>query len=399
MAQMTTLLRSWSRRWPRARIAALVAAANIVAFSVLMAEQATEWSSRDQLSELLWWVGGLTFVVGIILVVVTFPLCALSSSWWVRGLIVIVLTAVQSSVRTVLLLPVTTFETEPRGALVIWMTGMSGYLLAVAAAFLVAALVEREDRQREGRRAEEVRARTAVSELEREELRVRRIVADRLHGTVQHHLVVIAGGLDQVADRLEAGDGNSEQWVPILRDWALDLDELREEHVRSLSHSLFPSGADLGTYEAIRALLDRLPPTVATTIELGPTMKELIGELHAPLPLQDRLVVVYTVEEAVTNAIKHGGATHVMVRVEAVESETGWILDVLIDDNGTGPESDDPPVSGLARHRARAESRGGSLRIEHNDEGGGRLHLVLPFTPERQRIDDPTQQRQETKSE
>lgn len=254
--------------------------------------------------------------------------------------------------------------------------------MAIATGFLVAALIEREDRERARRRAEEERTRDAVAELEREELRVRRLVADRLHGTVQHRLVVVASGLDQIADRLTAGDEDPARWAPTLRDWALDLDELREEHVRALSHSLFPSGADLGTYEAIRALLDRLPPTVATTVELGPTMKELVRRLHAPLPLRDRLVVVYTTEEAVTNAIKHGSADRVTVWVEARNHGGSWELEVCVDDNGTGPVSDTPPLSGLARHRARAEARGGSLHLERNEDGGGRLRLLLPFVPE-----------------
>ncbi|TSI15562.1 sensor histidine kinase [Brevibacterium aurantiacum] len=395
MAQVTTLWETVRGRWPRARIAALVAAINTVAFSALVAEQATEWSSRWETAALLWWVGGLTVVIGAVLIIITIPLCALVASWWIRIIITLLLSAVQSSVRTALLLPATTLERDTHGGLTIWVTGMSGYLLAIATGFLVAALFEREDRERALRRDEEARTREAVSELEREELRVRKIVADRLHGTVQHRLVVVAGGLDQVADRLMAGDDDPAQWAPTLRDWALDLDELREEHVRSLSHSLFPSGADLGTYEAIRALLDRLPPTVATTVDLGPTMKELIRTLRAPLPLQDRLVVIYTTEEAVTNAIKHGGADRVTVRVEALKRGTEWVLDVRIDDNGTGPESEDPPLSGLARHRARAESRGGSLRLERNDEGGGRLHLMLPFVPESPRNDDEILQKQE----
>ncbi|HLS93282.1 MAG TPA: hypothetical protein VK015_07180, partial [Microbacterium sp.] len=54
--------------------------------------------------------------------------------------------------------------------------------------------------------------------------------------------------------------------LPTLRQWGADLDELREDRERSLSHSLFPSGADLGAHDAIRVLLDRLPTSVCTSI-------------------------------------------------------------------------------------------------------------------------------------
>ncbi|WP_221586219.1 sensor histidine kinase [Microbacterium sp. G2-8] len=364
--------------WPRARIAALVATVNVVAFAVLVAEQATEWSTSWDPHALIWWVGGVTLVIGIVLVGITMLACAALPAWWMRIAVAVVLSAVQATVRTALLLPATTAEHATPGAVAVWATGFIGHVVALGTGFLVAALIEREDRERTRRRLEEQRSREAIDELEHEELRVRRMVADRLHGTVQHRLVVIASGLDQMADQLERSA--EEGRVHTLRDWAAELDELREEHVRSLSHSLFPSGADLGAYEAIRALLDRLPTTVATSVELGPTMRDLVHSHGAVLPLLDRLVVVYTVEEAVTNALKHGGATAVTVRIEAEKTTAGrWLLDVVIDDDGTGPTSDAPVLSGLARHRSRAEARGGSLSLGRSEDGGGRLHLVLPF--------------------
>ncbi|WP_158685242.1 hypothetical protein [Microbacterium halophytorum] len=54
------------------------------------------------------------------------------------------------------------------------------------------------------------------------------------------------------------------------------------------------------------------------------------------------------------------------------------MLDLAVDDNGRGLGDAAPDLSGLARHRARAEARGGSLALEPGDEGA-RLHLVLPF--------------------
>lgn len=369
----------------RVWVAVGVAAVNVLGFSALVAEQATEWSTAWEPAALLWWVGGVTVVTGLVLVAVVAMLARWVPWWWLRIGLAVLLAAVQALVRARLLLPATTAPhgTSP-GGIAVWLTGMVGFSVALGAGFLVAALLAREDRERSLRVAEEQRTRTAVAELEQEELRVRRMVADRLHGTVQHRLVVIAGGLDGVAADL---DGEAaERWAGALRDWAEELDELREEDVRALSHSLFPSGADLGTYEAIRVLLDRLPTSVATKVVLGPTMRRLVEAHRAPLPLLDRLVVVYTIEEAVTNALKHGGASAVTVQVEVAPGQAGapgqWVLDAVIDDDGHGPQTVDPVLSGLARHRSRAEARGGSLTLGRNDAGGGRLHLVLPFIPE-----------------
>ncbi|NUL44769.1 hypothetical protein F7P69_06110 [Cellulosimicrobium funkei] len=351
-------------------------------FALLVAEQATEWSSDWEPADLLWWVGGTTLVIGLVLVALVMILGVLVRSWWVRIVAALVLSAGQALVRTALLLPATTADPGTPGAASVWGAGMVGYSVALGAGFLVAALLAREDRERERREAEELKARQAIADLEQEELRVRRMVADRLHGTVQHRLVVMASGLDQVASELDGSD--AARWSPTLRAWAEDLDELREEQVRSLSHSLFPSGADLGTYEAIRALLDRLPTSVAASVVLGPHLRDLVHAHRAPLPLVDRLVVVYTVEEAVTNALKHGGAKTVTVRIEIerpTEPSDLWVLDVVVDDDGRGLGTEVPVLSGLARHRARAGARGGSLELSGTPDGGGRLHLVLPFRP------------------
>lgn len=366
----------------RVWLAVAVAGINLLGFSGLVAEQATEWNTTWEPAALAWWVGGVTVVTGGLLVAAV----AVIARWvpwpWLRITLAVLLAAVQALVRAQVLLSATT---APPGAgperLAIWTTGMIGFCVALGAGFLVTALLAREDRERARRIAEEVRARTAVHELEAEELRVRRMVADRLHGTVQHRLVAIAGGLDGVAADLDGVA--AERWAGALQDWAEELDELREADVRALSHSLFPSGADLGTYAAIRVLLDRLPTSVATEVVLGPRMRRLVEAHRAPLPLLDRLVVVYTVEEAVTNALKHGGASAVTVQVEVAPEANGqWVLDAIIDDDGSGPQSTDPELSGLARHRSRAQNRGGSLTLGRNDAGGGRLHLVLPFTPE-----------------
>lgn len=364
----------------RLGVAASVAALNMLAFAVLVAEQAIEWSAEGSATSLIWWVGGTTLVLGLVLVLAVLLLAALVRSWWLRLCAGVGLAVVQALVRTLLLLPAIAADGGPPGA-VVWATGMTGYSVALGAGLLVGALLVREDRERARREAEEDRARQAIAELEGEELRVRRMVADRLHGGVQHRLVVIASGLDRAAAELE-GSGSG-RWAPALREWAADLDELREEQVRSLSHSLFPSGADLGTYEAIRALLDRLPTSVATTVVLGPRMRDLVHEHRSPLPLVDRLVVVYAVEEAVTNALKHGGAEAVTVTIEiAQDTEALWMLDVTVDDDGSGLPAGPTVLSGLARHRSRAEARGGSLELTRSPAGGARLHLVLPFVPE-----------------
>lgn len=366
----------------RERAAAVVAVVNVVVFSALVAEQAVEWEGGYDPAELAWWVGGTTLVIGLVLVAVVVAVNRAVRPWPARLVAAAVLAAAQALVRAALLGPITTAPgaTSP-GGVAVWGTGVLGYAGSLGAGFLVAWLLQREDAERARRRAEEERTAAAVRDLEAEELRVRRMVADRLHGTVQQRLVVISAGLDSLA--VELDPPARARWGGQLHEWAADLDALREEDVRVLSHHLFPTGADLGTVDAIRVLLDRLPVNVATSVVLGPTLQHLADDHRAVLPLTDRLVVVYTVEEAVTNALKHGRAHAVTVRAEVRPPGAGrarWVCDVVVDDDGTGPPEPVPPFSGLERHRARARARGGSLTLGARDDGG-RLHLVLPFDP------------------
>ncbi|WP_431836796.1 sensor histidine kinase [Cellulomonas sp. Y8] len=271
----------------------------------------------------------------------------------------------------------------PTGVAYVTATGGMGFLsglVGVLAAVFAGTLVDRARREEQRRAAEADRARRAVDALQDEELRVRRMVFDQLHGTLQYHLVSVTAGLDRLAEDLDAagaGDRGTE-----VRAWAETLEEIREQDVRSLSHAVFPSGADLGTEEAIALLLHRLPAQVSTSIEIGPVYRGLVDRGAAPMPMAERLVVIYTVEEAVTNALKHGRAHTVQVRAEAepTADPEHWVFATVVDDDGTGPTRPDPPLHGLARHRERLEHRGGTLTLGTNPDGGGRLSFRLPFT-------------------
>ncbi|MFI2105344.1 sensor histidine kinase [Isoptericola sp. NPDC019693] len=380
-----TLSPAWqtARRRRRERTAVAVAVLNVVVFTVLVTEQAVEWDGDADAADLAWWVGGVTLVIGLVLVGLIVAVNRWVRPWPARLAVAAALAAGQALVRLLILVPIMSApDAVSPGGFAAWVTGMLGYSGALGAGLLVAWFLQREDDERERRLAQEARAAATVRELEAEELRVRRSVADRLHGTVQQRLVVISGGLDALAAELD--EPARSRWRETLRGWAEDLDELREEDIRVLSHSLFPSGADLGTFDAVRTLLGRLPVSVATSLTLGPTLQRLVDAHRAPLPVPERLVVVYVIEEAVTNALRHGGATAVTVRAEVrpdAAPDGRRVLDVVVDDDGSGPDSADPALSGLARHRARAESRGGALTLGVNDDGGGRLHLVLPFEP------------------
>jgi signal transduction histidine kinase len=261
-----------------------------------------------------------------------------------------------------------------------WVAGFAAGIVAVAAGLFTAELVARVRSEADQRRETSRRAARAVEELQSEEMRVRRMVADRLHGTLQYQLVTVTAALDGIAERLDTGEPGR-QAASDLREWADRLEQVREEEVRTLSHAIFPAGIELGTLHAIELMLRRLPPQIEAHLDVGPTLHSMVDRFEAALPSAERMIAIYTIEEAMTNALRHGGATQLWVGVEVIPTDdpTTWVLDLGVDDNGRGLAEPDPVLSGLSRHNERLEARGGTLSLGPSVRGGVRLHAQLPF--------------------
>jgi signal transduction histidine kinase len=102
------------------------------------------------------------------------------------------------------------------------------------------------------------------------------------------------------------------------------------------------------------------------TLEVGPDVQPLPGSLD--------LTVHRIVQEALTNALKHGQARAASVVVRRAESA----LDVEVRDDGRGAAAGYAPGRGLLGMRERAALFGGS--VEHGAGGreGFRVHVRLP---------------------
>jgi signal transduction histidine kinase len=237
-----------------------------------------------------------------------------------------------------------------------------------------------------------------------------------------------------------AASGDTER-ADQLKALAGALEELREREVRDLAHALFPAGIELGAIRAIQALINRLPPQIEVGLHLGAALKSRVDEGGPLMPLAERLIVVSAVEEAITNALKHGGATRLTLELELdpTADGTGQILRGAVVDNGRGIGGSSRPVgaggkggdggrglsadavgagetgaavsaeadgaadaatgrqaalgadwvvsgkpgtTGLRRTAERFRKRGGYLRLEQADAGGARLEFSLPLPRE-----------------
>jgi signal transduction histidine kinase len=82
------------------------------------------------------------------------------------------------------------------------------------------------------------------------------------------------------------------------------------------------------------------------------------------------------VQEALTNVIRHAGATSATVGVTYADDE----LTLRVEDDGTGHAGDGGGTgSGIAGMRDRALAQGGDLEAGPRPEGGFRVFARLPL--------------------
>jgi signal transduction histidine kinase len=219
-----------------------------------------------------------------------------------------------------------------------------------------------------------VEERAATLEREREQLdliaaqRERNSVARELHDIVAHSVTVMLIGVrgardvletePQVAARtLERVEASAEQSLAELRRILLVLRERPVAQTRPQ-----PSLADL----------DEL---VAGYRAAGlPVRLEVSGE-PLDLPSGVQLSAYRIIEEALTNALKHAGASLVTVRL----TYGGADLEVRVHDDGTGTGELRPGGHGLVGMRERVSVLGGVLETGPAPGGGFRVAARLPI--------------------
>ncbi|MEV7692421.1 ATP-binding protein [Microbacterium sp. NPDC089189] len=265
-----------------------------------------------------------------------------------RIVILLVCAAIPAAFRAVLQI-IGGFYPQPHYSLTDGIMAM--LLLIVTYAFaLLAVASQRQARESErARTAQAAQATEALASLQQEELRVRREIADALHGNVQGRVVMMQAELTDVARHL-TGDNRAR-----LDRVRAELDDLRENELRAFSASLYPEGIDRGLVPALRALTGRIPAAIGARLVVAPAADTAAA---LELDLDRRLALVRVAEEAVSNALRHGQATAIDVTVDA----TADAVVLRVADDGIGVAPDARP-SGLARLAERLGSLDGTLDL------------------------------------
>ncbi|XVU28029.1 AAA family ATPase [Actinoplanes sp. CA-054009] len=183
-----------------------------------------------------------------------------------------------------------------------------------------------------------------------------------LHDGAQQRLVVLALRLRDAQTEvpaeltsLHAQLGNA---VAVANDALKEVQEI----ARGIHPAVLASG---GLRPALRALARR---------SLLPVQVDVLVEQR--LPEHVEVSAYYVVAEALTNAVKHAGASSVGIRAEVADQ----LLRVTVTDDGVGGAM---PAggTGLVGLKDRVEALGGTLQLDSPDGGGTSVTAELPIAP------------------
>jgi two-component system, NarL family, sensor histidine kinase UhpB len=204
--------------------------------------------------------------------------------------------------------------------------------------------------------------RRALAAQEGERLRVAR----ELHDEIGQTLTAIGIEAERAAEAGATAD--AESWERIA-DWS----GRAVEDLRRISRELRPEALDdLGLVNAFIALCNRIADQSGITVE-----RELPDRLPPHDPDLD-LVIYRVAQEALTNVMRHSGASHAAVSL----SVEGDRIVLVVSDNGSGIGDGAPTESksGLAGMRERAMLVGGALEVRSSPGRGTAVRLEVPLS-------------------
>ncbi len=247
-----------------------------------------------------------------------------------------------------------------------------GFAAALLAWLLVLGAGAELLRSRLERRAEEAAAQAEQARRRASDERLR--IAQELHDVLAHNISLINV---QAGVALHLLDERPEQARPALRA-IRDASKDALGELRSVLDILRVGEAP----RAPTAGLADLDALVERTRGTGLTVEVSGGDGLDGLPAGVDLAAFRIVQEALTNVVRHSGATRATVRL----SRSPGSLMVQVDDNGHGPAGTgvDNGGRGLSGMQERARALGGSLEAGPRPGRGFRVHARLPLGPEDQ---------------
>lgn len=216
------------------------------------------------------------------------------------------------------------------------------------------------------------RLRDYAFELERmTEVRERNRLAREIHDTLGHTLTGIIMGSDAGLALFDAAPEEAKKRIQVVAQAARDgLNDVR----RSIK-ALRPDALEnTSLEEALETMITNFKATTSAEV----LYDQQAGPLHFAQDEEDTLYRV--LQESMTNAVRHGHATEIRIRLTRRES----LLTIDVRDNGLGSGEEPQEGFGLRHMRERLELLGGSLTFgnrEALDGDGERGFYIVVSLP------------------
>jgi signal transduction histidine kinase len=212
-------------------------------------------------------------------------------------------------------------------------------------------------------RAEELRA-SRERLVETQDAARRRLERD-IHDSAQQHLVALAVNL-RLAETLAGRSPERARQVLVAQ---ADAARVATDTLVQLARGIYPRRlGDDGIGPALRTAVATSP--VPVTVDDGGLGRH---------PREVEAAVYFCCLEAVQNAVKHAGATHVVVSLRDGDGEGDGTLEFTVTDDGRGFDPRAAATSGgLANMRDRVDSLGGRLDWAPASGGGTRVSGLVP---------------------
>jgi len=196
-----------------------------------------------------------------------------------------------------------------------------------------------------------------------------RIAAD-LHDTVIQRLFATGLGLQGTVRVISPPEAAARVQTAVG-----DLDET----IRQIRSTIFALQAPRVAGRGLRSEVLSLATEAAASLGFEPRVR-FDGPVDAEVDDHVVTELLPTLREALSNVVRHAGASHVALHVSVVD---GW-LQADVDDDGSGGAADRPGGKGLSNMRRRAEGLGGEVAVTPGAGGRGTrvrwrvpLHQVL----------------------
>jgi signal transduction histidine kinase/uncharacterized protein YhfF len=189
----------------------------------------------------------------------------------------------------------------------------------------------------------------------------RRRIGRDLHDGAQQRLVALGQYIDLARRKAAADPAEADRMLELAREQVT----LAGKELRDLARGLHPIALERGLEVALASLA--MQSTLRLEVDALPDRR---------LPEVVEATIWFVVSEALSNAVKHAGATEVRVRV----GQEGRCAQVCVSDDGAGGASLDAGT-GLLGLTARIEALGGTLKVHSPAGAGTRLDAMIPLAP------------------